>query len=85
MMKMFLLIAMKNLYYMIPVYVVCIYIVGRIKKSKDLHHLHHIALKLLIYIHFLLVKMFNLYLHQSSPIFTIFTKSPFNKFKDCIE
>jgi hypothetical protein len=34
----FLIIAMKNLYYMIPVYVVCIYIVGMIKKSKDPNH-----------------------------------------------
>jgi hypothetical protein len=36
----FLINAMKNLYYMIPVYVFCVYIVGMIKKSKD-HHYHH--------------------------------------------
>jgi len=30
---------MKNLYYMIPVYVVCVYIVGMTKKSKNLNHL----------------------------------------------
>lgn len=36
----FLIIAMKNLYYMFPAYVVCVYIVGMIKKSKDHHYPH---------------------------------------------
>ncbi len=36
----FLINAMKKLYYMIPVYVFRVYIVGMIKKSKD-HHYHH--------------------------------------------
>jgi hypothetical protein len=42
MMKIFLIIAMKNLYYMILTYVVCVCIYRTMKKAKDLHHLHFI-------------------------------------------
>lgn len=85
MMRIFLIKAMKNLYYMIPVYVVCVYIVGRIKKSKDPHHPHHVSFKYLIYMFFLLVRIIKNDHHQSSSILTILTKSPFNKFKDSLE
>lgn len=58
MIKIFLINAMKNLYYMIPVYVFCVYILGMIKKSKHLNHLNHIAFNYLKNISFFLVKMF---------------------------